>query len=466
MNENAIRTDDGSTIKIRNTSAFAIYVVLALEQIVDPNPILSAFDISERLRGALSSATISRILWEEGKLEKREGVLFKILEPPSDRRNKIIRIRREKPESGKEVMKIRYIIASQKITSPPDLLSDWRNNFIVMRYRKGGRNITQSRAWDLSRLQSYIKEGKYKEAFSLYSSHQLDHIGKSISGTARQKLLVNRDRIYGGLLMSHGDYKKAIQLLRQAMERGQRIGEIGEVAHAAGNLAAALRMMGIREVSIAQKVCIDAIGYVRNARQSLDREKFASLLRWLHTTLSSDFTIYENYESAFKSTEEALDYVDLSGDERYLGETEIRFRRAKVHLHNSDIDKCEQELEIIEKLAVLPGVRSVDWIGKWVPRLKADILIAKGKSGEAINALLQGWHMNSNYGFQRVHIAQRLLKLNYVDSSMTRGIEILHKRLLGIYSSKCKYCGGRTLIDRLKCAIYRTWPTVPPSFWF
>jgi len=464
VNTNLIRLKDGSFIKIRNTSVFAIYVVLALEQFNESDTKLSAFDISRKLRGALRPETISKILWEEREYQKMEGILFKTFKPISHK--DINSGKGEKPETGRKVRQSTYRIASQNINSSPSRLNDWLNDFIKKKHREGHRNITQSQASDLRRLQSYNLEGKFKEAFLLYSSHKLKNIGRSISGKARQKLLVQRDRTYGALLMSHGNFKEAVHILSQAMIRGQRIGEVYEVAQAAGNLAAALRMMGIKEVSTAQKVCHDAIQYVRKARRSLEEIKYASLLRWLFATLSSDFTIYENYAAAFRSTEEALDLVDMAGEERYLGETEIRFRRARVYLLKSHIDKCEEELEKIDRLLTLPMVSKVDWIGKWIPRLKTDLCLAQQRHEEAKIQLLEGWKMNSNYGFQRVHIAQRMLGLNYVDPLMTRGIEELHKQFLGTYTGDCKYCRRRALIDRLRCVFERTWPAVPPSFWF
>jgi tetratricopeptide (TPR) repeat protein len=257
-----------------------------------------------------------------------------------------------------------------------------------------------------------------------------------------------------------------VHVLRQAVIRGQRIGEVYEFAQAAGNLAAALRMMGMNEVSIAQRVCHDAIQYVRKERRCLKETEYGELQRWLLATLSSDYTIYENYDDAFNSTEEALDQLSLAGDNKYIGETEIRFRRARVYLLKSRIDQCERELESIDELLKHPMISNVDWIGKWIPRLRADICLTQGKHEEAKIYLLEGWRMNSNYGFQRVHIAQRMLGLNFVDPLMTRGIDKLHKQFLGTYTGSCKYCKGKALIDRLRCVFNQTWPSVPPSFWF
>jgi tetratricopeptide (TPR) repeat protein len=463
VDKHLIRIRDASYIKVRNSSVFAIYVVLALEQLNESDAKLSALDISKKLKGAVSPETISRILWEESEYKKMEGILF--VRFKSENHQDIIR-KGQKPETGRKVRQITYRLASQHITSSPSQLNDWLEDFIKKKRLEGYRDITSSRASDLTRLHSLYTAGKFKEAFLLYGSHELKNIGRSLSGKARQKLLVRRDRLFGSMLMARGDFKKAIHLLSQSMIRGQRVGEVYEVAQAAGNLAAAFRMKGIGEVATARAVCEDAVQYVQKARRSLEETEYGSLLRWLFATLSLDFTLYENYGRAFDSTDEALDVVDLAGEDRYLGETEIRFRRARVYLLKSDIDSCEEELEKIERLLSLPMVARVDWVSKWMPRWKADLLLAQKRTEEAKIYLLQGWKLNLNYGFQRACIAQRMLALNYIDPSMTTGIEKLHKQFLGSFTADCKYCSGKALIDRLRCVFNQTWPSVPPSFWF
>lgn len=447
-----LRVVAGSEVLDRTLAAIIVALVVAAERGVAS---CSASDIASLLGDAIKPDTVYERIWRAQELEEPGHQL--IVASPRGR------------ITGRYSARPGIALSSQE--GALRWLAKFRAECRNHRGAPTGTRV-QRLVGEVDRLEELVTAGRFADAERLLRASSLrTRVGQGISGRSRHAVRARLDRLHGGLLMQQGNYGKAGRLLQRAAEEAARAGEWKDRWYALGNLTAALRMEGvdgIRRAKTASDEILDELTLHGGAIAVQDR---AELLRWLHASRASPLLVMEELDDVDYWTLRSLDDLrDVAEEQRPYAEAETRLRRVRMFLCRGDLERASDEF--VAANSTLTGVAPLLWLEGWLPRYEADILASAGQFSDALARLLDAWRLCDGFGFQRIHIAQRLLELSWPgpESSTAEGRRMifeatsLHHQYRGCMPKACRRCRGGGTLATLRCVLTSGWPSVPNQF--